>query len=78
MDRGWMSVARAAETGNWAADNARGRALAADCLSLMRDQNSPVHLVRLMREMISADRCGGIEVGFVSELASAVMARAYD
>ena len=56
-------------TGNWAADNALGRAFADEIVAFMRDHNCPNFLGATVKGMMESGAYGGVEVGFFHRLA---------
>ena len=62
-----MSVPKA--RGNWAADNALGRAYADELVSFMRKRDCPNLLGATVKRMIDQGSFGGVEVGFFQRIA---------
>ena len=60
-------------TGDWSADNARGRELARKLLAHMRGNEAPNALGVVIKAMIACGAYTGVEVGFLTTIASAAI-----
>ena len=64
-----VKVWEAKETGDWGEDNLLGRRMARQCIQTMREQEAPLLLGAVVREVVAKGRYGGIEIGFFQEIA---------
>lgn len=60
-------------SGNWAADNAAGRELAAAYVAAARRDDNPCGINGVLRGIAAAGRWSAVEVGFAFGLAGAVI-----
>jgi hypothetical protein len=68
LTRGRWSVA---ETGQWNRDNERGEKLANECVDYMiRHDNYLPLLSDVIHDMVDKGRFGGVEVGFMHQIAA--------
>jgi hypothetical protein len=58
------------ETGDWATDCAHGREVAKARIADARLKRNPCEITAIVRSMAESERYGGIEVGFIFELAA--------
>lgn len=59
-------------SGDWAADNAKGREYANACIDYMRHNRAPGFLGHVVKAMIGKAQFGGVEVGFFAYIADRV------
>ena len=58
---------------DWSAGNARGRDIADECLTYMKERESPMFLGHVAQAIASKNRFGSVEVGFFHRIAECAM-----
>ncbi|XAZ24021.1 hypothetical protein LVY75_12400 [Sinorhizobium sp. B11] len=61
------------ETGDWATDNAAGRAYALELISVMKDNEAPMLLGHVVKSIAVRRKHGGVEVGFCQQIAESLI-----
>ncbi|WP_458393494.1 hypothetical protein [Rhizobium brockwellii] len=62
-----------AETGDWATDNATGRAYALELIGVMKANEAPILLGHVAKAIGARGKHGGVEVGFFQQIAEKLL-----